>query len=174
MIDYDINDYKTKTELTAQKLYTTVIASLRSFRDLKHLEQANRLIKAAQEQLIQSAKMASLGEMSAVIAHELRQPLTKISLLSQLNLEYLKQSNLKKCEENLNIQLEQVSHASKIIKNLMRGVVGFSLEKRSSWFKKIGVLVERGGKILHNPSTANSTSSNSSIVSIRLSVNVLK
>ena len=31
---YDINDYKSKTELTAQKLYTTVTASLRSYRDL--------------------------------------------------------------------------------------------------------------------------------------------
>lgn len=30
ILDYDINDYKTKTELTVQKLYTTVIASLRS------------------------------------------------------------------------------------------------------------------------------------------------
>lgn len=33
--DYDINDYKEKTELTAQKLYTAVLASLRSYRDLK-------------------------------------------------------------------------------------------------------------------------------------------
>jgi len=32
---YDINDYKSKTELTAQKLYTTVTAALRSYRDLR-------------------------------------------------------------------------------------------------------------------------------------------
>lgn len=35
---YDINDYKEKTELTAQKLYTTVITSLRNYKDLKELE----------------------------------------------------------------------------------------------------------------------------------------
>lgn len=35
---YDINDYKEKTELTAQKLYTTVITSLRNFKDLKELQ----------------------------------------------------------------------------------------------------------------------------------------
>ena len=31
IVDYDINDYKSKTELTAQKLVTTVISSLRSY-----------------------------------------------------------------------------------------------------------------------------------------------
>ena len=39
--DYDINDYKEKTELSAQKLFSTVYASLRSHRDLLALE-ANR------------------------------------------------------------------------------------------------------------------------------------
>lgn len=31
IIDYDINDYKAKSELTSQKLFTTVIASLRAY-----------------------------------------------------------------------------------------------------------------------------------------------
>lgn len=35
---YDINDYKSKTELTVQKLYTSMIASLRSFKDMKLIE----------------------------------------------------------------------------------------------------------------------------------------
>ena len=39
--DYDINDYKEKTELSANKLYSTVFTSLRSFRDLVALD-ANR------------------------------------------------------------------------------------------------------------------------------------
>jgi response regulator RpfG family c-di-GMP phosphodiesterase len=34
IIDYDINDYKAKTELTTQKLFTTVIASLRAYESL--------------------------------------------------------------------------------------------------------------------------------------------
>lgn len=34
VMHYDINDYKAKTELTAQKLYTCVMASLRSYRDI--------------------------------------------------------------------------------------------------------------------------------------------
>lgn len=34
IVEYDINDYKEKTELTAQKLFTCMIASIRSFRDI--------------------------------------------------------------------------------------------------------------------------------------------
>ncbi|MEH6627917.1 MAG: DUF3369 domain-containing protein [Motiliproteus sp.] len=34
IVNYDINDYKNKTELTAQKLFTTVIAALRNYGDL--------------------------------------------------------------------------------------------------------------------------------------------
>lgn len=38
---YDINDYKEKTELTANKLYTSVYAAVRTYRDIRALE-ANR------------------------------------------------------------------------------------------------------------------------------------
>ena len=41
IIGYDINDYKSKTELTAQKLFTTIITALRSYSDIVALE-ANR------------------------------------------------------------------------------------------------------------------------------------
>lgn len=42
IINYDINDYKSKTELTSQKLFTAVISALRSFRDIMVIEE-NRL-----------------------------------------------------------------------------------------------------------------------------------
>ncbi|HWR40767.1 MAG TPA: DUF3369 domain-containing protein, partial [Patescibacteria group bacterium] len=41
IVDYDINDYKEKTELTSQKLFTTLVTSLRSYRDLAIID-ANR------------------------------------------------------------------------------------------------------------------------------------
>lgn len=40
ILNYDINDYKSKTELTAQKLFTVIMASLRSYRDIISLEQS--------------------------------------------------------------------------------------------------------------------------------------
>jgi len=42
IIDYDINDYKSKNELTARNLLTTVIASLRSYESICSLER-NRI-----------------------------------------------------------------------------------------------------------------------------------
>ncbi len=40
--EYDINDYKEKTELTSQKLYSTIYTSLRSYRDLIALDNNRR------------------------------------------------------------------------------------------------------------------------------------
>ncbi|MEW6495907.1 MAG: adenylate/guanylate cyclase domain-containing protein [Cyanobacteriota bacterium] len=49
IIHYDINDYKTKTELTTRKLFTTIVAALRAFRALTKLEESRReLAKIAQ------------------------------------------------------------------------------------------------------------------------------
>lgn len=39
---YDINDYKEKTELTAQKLATTLYAALRAYRDMRTIEASRR------------------------------------------------------------------------------------------------------------------------------------
>ncbi len=43
--DFDINDYKEKTELTDQKLYAAITTSLRSYRDLRIIEQHTRRIE---------------------------------------------------------------------------------------------------------------------------------
>lgn len=40
--NYDINDYKTKTELTRNKLLTTVIASLRSYQQIQTISQSRK------------------------------------------------------------------------------------------------------------------------------------
>jgi response regulator RpfG family c-di-GMP phosphodiesterase len=40
IIEYDINDYKAKTELTTQKLFTTVISALRAYESLLMLERS--------------------------------------------------------------------------------------------------------------------------------------
>lgn len=38
ILNYDINDYKSKTELTSQRLFTTVVTAFRSYSDLSALE----------------------------------------------------------------------------------------------------------------------------------------
>ncbi len=42
IVDYDINDYKEKTELDRTKLFTTTFAALRAYRDIMKVEEARR------------------------------------------------------------------------------------------------------------------------------------
>jgi response regulator RpfG family c-di-GMP phosphodiesterase len=60
ILNYDINDYKEKSELTIQKLYTTVISSLRSYKHITTLDE-NRL---GLEKIIRSAE--SFFELQSV------------------------------------------------------------------------------------------------------------
>jgi len=45
MVDYDINDYKEKTELTAAKLYTSVMSSIRTFGHMQSMRNRERAIE---------------------------------------------------------------------------------------------------------------------------------
>src|SRR5215472_13334132 len=42
IVDYDINDYKAKTELTANKLFTSLTAALRSYQQLQRMVETRR------------------------------------------------------------------------------------------------------------------------------------
>jgi two-component system NtrC family sensor kinase len=53
------------------------------------LENAYADLKATQQQLIQSEKMASLGEVTAGIAHEIQNPLNFVNNFSELNSELI-------------------------------------------------------------------------------------
>ena len=65
VLDYDINDYKAKTELTADKLFTTMTAALRSHEQLKRLVETRRgleLIIDAAATLFDFGSMQRLAE----------------------------------------------------------------------------------------------------------------
>ena len=51
ILNYDINDYKSKTELTTQKLFTSVVAALRGYQDISAIERH----RAGLERVLQSS-----------------------------------------------------------------------------------------------------------------------
>jgi ligand-binding sensor domain-containing protein/signal transduction histidine kinase len=59
----------------------------------KEIEKAYAELKATQAQLIQSEKMASLGELTAGIAHEIQNPLNFVNNFSDVNTELVADAN---------------------------------------------------------------------------------
>jgi len=45
IVEYDINDYKHKADLTAQRLFTSVIGALRSYRDLRYISDFSQALR---------------------------------------------------------------------------------------------------------------------------------
>ena len=95
------------------------------------LKQAEDRILAAQAQLIHAEKMASLGQMTAGIAHEIQNPLNFVNNFSELNLDLIAElSDLNTVEEkneiikDLKNNLEKISlhggRADRIVKNMLQ------------------------------------------------------
>jgi signal transduction histidine kinase len=59
----------------------------------KDLQQSLEHLKSTQNQLIQSEKMASLGELTAGIAHEIQNPLNFVNNFSDVNTELIDELN---------------------------------------------------------------------------------
>ncbi|MBV8849457.1 MAG: DUF3369 domain-containing protein [Methylobacteriaceae bacterium] len=65
IVDFDINDYKAKTELTADKLFTTLTAALRGYQQLQRMEETRRgleIIIEATPTLFDFKSMQKLAE----------------------------------------------------------------------------------------------------------------
>lgn len=74
--------------------------------------------------ILRSAKLASLGEMSGGIAHEINNPLSVIQMRCDLNLQKIKAGTLD--VKNLPAEFEKLIENTKRISNIIRSLRGFA------------------------------------------------
>ena len=110
------------------------------------LEVALADLKAAQSQLIQSEKMASLGELAAGIAHEIQNPLNFVNNFSEVSGELIDEMNAeieagnmeevvaiaKDVKENLEKILNHGKRADAIVKGMLQHSRSNSQEKEAT------------------------------------------
>lgn len=100
------------------------------------LEQVVKELKSTQAQLIQSEKMASLGELTAGIAHEIQNPLNFVNNFSEVSVELLDElkeeaksgntAEVISLADDLTQNLEKILHHGKRADGIVKGMLQHS------------------------------------------------
>lgn len=106
-------------EMTAAIIYEDEkeAATAAIFNDLREKQAVQKKLEEAESQLFQSEKLASLGRLSAGVAHEINNPLTSILLYGNLMKEKLPEDS--ELAPNLDYILEDAGRCQEIVKNLL-------------------------------------------------------
>ncbi len=135
LLALSIHRYQKKRLLKAERERTRI----KELAQAKEIEKAYHELKTTQQQLIQSEKMASLGELTAGIAHEIQNPLNFVNNFSEVNKELIDemQAELKagKVDDAISISNDIKANEEKIIHHGRRAdaiVKGMLQHSRSS------------------------------------------
>jgi len=111
-------------------------AQAKELEQAKEIEKAYHELKTTQQQLIQSEKMASLGELTAGIAHEIQNPLNFVNNFSEVNKELLmelgekidkgKFDEVKAIAKDLIENEEKINHHGKRADTVVKGMLQHS------------------------------------------------
>src|SRR6516162_4281772 len=98
----------------------------------EELEQRNRELADAKSELTQLNRIATAGELSAAIAHEINQPLTGIVTMANAALRWLSRESpdIGRARDAMNKVVESGHHASDVITNI-RGLFGKDTQEKA-------------------------------------------
>jgi signal transduction histidine kinase len=112
------------------------LANIRLSKQKAELESTLDTLRTTQKQLVQSEKMASLGEMTAGIAHEIQNPLNFVNNFSELNKELIDEMNdelgkgnfeeAKKIGNDISANEEKINYHGKRADSIVKGMLQHS------------------------------------------------
>jgi two-component system NtrC family sensor kinase len=134
VLGFFIHRYQKESVIKAERERSRIIELTQA----KEIEKAYHELKTTQTQLIQSEKMASLGELTAGIAHEIQNPLNFVNNFSEVSNELIEELKIK--NENLKIEdaevkgllndirqnLEKINHHGKRADAIVKGMLQHS------------------------------------------------
>ncbi len=92
-------------------------------REVEERKLAEQQLRKTQNELIQTGKLAALGQMSASLSHEYNQPLSATKTYAQNALKYLQLNRIKEAKENvsrISELVDRMGEISKILRNFAR------------------------------------------------------
>lgn len=124
ILNYDINEYKEKNELTKQKLFTSMVSSLRSYKDIKSLDSLNINLEAMVKATTMNLQNINqeLQDFAYIVSHDLKAPLRAIDSLANWILTDYKD----KFDDEGKAQMNMLMNRVKRMRDLIDGVLQYS------------------------------------------------